>query len=86
MKSVSVGTAFHTGLQGFTRTNKMKGKSGYGQFSLQELEPGKLGAKPDALTRRWDIYPKEGSSDYAAVNPHNLCPIFTDDQILLTSE
>ena len=33
--------------------------------------PGKLGTKPDALTRQWDIYPKEGNSDYATVNPQN---------------
>src|SRR5882724_4935165 len=33
--------------------------------------PGKLGTKPDALTRRWDIYLKEGNSDYASVNPQN---------------
>src|ERR1700742_1411259 len=26
------------------------------------FRPGKLGEKPDALTRRWDIYPKEGDS------------------------
>src|ERR1700723_1275542 len=32
------------------------------------FRPGKHGAKPDALTRRWDIYPKEGDSDYTRVN------------------
>ena len=31
--------------------------------------------------RRWDIYPKEGGSDYASVNPHNLCPIFMQEQL-----
>lgn len=57
------------------------------QFNLSiRFRPGKLGAKPDALTRRWDVYPKEGSSDYAAVNPHNLRPIFANDQIMLTNE
>ena len=34
--------------------------------------PGCLGTKPDSLTRRWDIYPKGGDSDYAAINPHNF--------------
>jgi hypothetical protein len=24
-----------------------------------QFRPGKLGGKPDALTRRWDVYPKE---------------------------
>ena len=28
------------------------------------FHPGKLGAKPDALTRQWDVYPKEGDSGY----------------------
>ena len=31
------------------------------QFNLViRFRPGKLSAKPDALTRRWDVYPKEG--------------------------
>ena len=45
------------------------------------FRPRKLGTKPDALTRRWDVYPKEGSSDYASINPQNLWPIFTDEQL-----
>jgi hypothetical protein len=36
------------------------------------FRPGKLGAKPDALTRRWDIYRKGGNSDFATVNLTNL--------------
>jgi len=43
--------------------------------------PGCLGTKPNALTRRWDIYPKGGDNGYASVNPHNLCPVFTHEQI-----
>ena len=43
--------------------------------------PGKLGGKPDALTRRWDVYPKEGVNNYAAVNVHNYHPIFTEEQL-----
>jgi RNase H-like domain found in reverse transcriptase len=40
------------------------------QFNLViRFCPGCLGAKPDALTRQWDVYPKGGSSDYASVNP-----------------
>ena len=37
--------------------------------------------KPDALTCRWDVNPKEGSSGYASVNPHNFHPVFTSEQI-----
>jgi hypothetical protein len=43
--------------------------------------PGKLGGKPDALTRRWDVYPKEGDSTYAQINPHNFRPVFTQEQL-----
>ena len=45
------------------------------------FRPGCLGAKPDALTRCWDVYPKEGSSGYTSVNPHNFRPVFTSEQI-----
>jgi len=45
------------------------------------FHPGKLGAKPDSLTRRWDVYPKEGDKDCAQVNPHNFCPVFTSEQL-----
>ena len=31
--------------------------------------------------RQWDVYPKEGGSDYASVNLHNLCPIFSQEQL-----
>ena len=43
--------------------------------------PGKLGTKPDTLTRRWDVYPKEGDSDYAKINLQNLRPVFTQEQL-----
>jgi len=45
------------------------------------FRPGKLGAKPDALTRRWDVYTKEGDKDYALANPHNFRPVFTQEQL-----
>ena len=52
------------------------------QFNLViRFCPGKLGTKLDALTRRWDIYPKEGERSYAAVNPHNFRPVFTNKQL-----
>ena len=37
--------------------------------------------KPDALTRRWDVYLKEGGNTYETVNPQNLRPIFTSTQL-----
>ena len=45
------------------------------------FRPGRLGEKPDSLTRRWDVYPKEGDSGYAHVNPHNFKPVFTQEQL-----
>lgn len=41
----------------------------------------KLGEKPDSITRQWDVYPKEGDSDYAQVNPQNFRPIVTNEQL-----
>ena len=37
--------------------------------------------KPYALTRRWDVYLKEGGNTYETVNPQNLRPIFTSTQL-----
>ena len=52
------------------------------QFNLVvRFRPGKLGTKPDSLTRRWDVYPKEGDKGYASANPHNLRPAFTTEQL-----
>ena len=48
------------------------------------FRPTKLGTKPNVLTCRWDIYPKEGSSDYISINQQNLWPIFTDEQLALS--
>ena len=44
------------------------------------FRPGRLGTKPDALTRRPDLYLKEGKS-YGEVNPHNFKPIFSSEQL-----
>ena len=43
--------------------------------------PTKLSANPDTLTRWWDVYLKEGDSDYSTINPQNLHPIFTTQQL-----
>jgi hypothetical protein len=52
------------------------------QFNMiVRFRPRKLGAKPDALTRCWDIYPKDGDKDYARINPHNFRPVFTQEQL-----
>ena len=46
------------------------------------FRPGRLGGKPDALTRRYDVYLKRGDSGYASVNPQNLRPVFTQEQLI----
>jgi hypothetical protein len=52
------------------------------QFNLViRFRPGRLGTKPDSLTRRWDVYPKGGNSDYAVINLNNLRPVFTQNQL-----
>ena len=52
------------------------------QFNMViRFHPGKLGAKPDSLTRRWNVYPKEGDKDYTHVNPHNFRPVFMQEQL-----
>ena len=38
---------------------------------------GRLGTKPDALTRHPDLYLKEGGKDFSKVNPLNFKPIFS---------
>jgi len=55
------------------------------QFNMIiRFHPGKLGAKPDSLTRCWDVYLKEGDKDYTQVNPHNFRPVFTSEQLALS--
>ena len=52
------------------------------QFNLViRFRPGHLSTKLDALTRRWDIYPKGGNTGYTTVNSHNFKPIFTQEQL-----
>jgi len=50
-------------------------------FSIR-FHPGKLGAKPDALTHHSDMYPKGGEADYSSVNPQNYHSVFTKEQLI----
>jgi len=48
------------------------------QFNLSiSFQPGRLGKKPDALTRRWDVYGEESSRE-----PPDQRPVFTQNQLL----
>ena len=52
------------------------------QFNLViRFRPSKLSTKPDVLTRRWDVYPKEGDRGFTCINPQNLRPVFTTEQL-----
>jgi hypothetical protein len=48
------------------------------------FRPSKLGEKPDTLTRRADYYLKKGDRDFDLVNPQNLQPIFTQEQLAMS--
>ena len=45
------------------------------------FRPGKLGEKPDSLTRRSDYYLKGGDRDFTLANPQNCRPIFSQEQL-----
>jgi hypothetical protein len=45
------------------------------------FRPGRLGTKPDALTRRSDLYPKGEGKPYGTVNPQNCHPVFSSTQL-----
>jgi hypothetical protein len=45
------------------------------------FRPGKLGEKPNSLTRRADYYLKGGDRDFILANPQNLCPVFTQEHL-----
>jgi hypothetical protein len=75
----------HKNLEYFTTTKLLtRHQARWSEFLSQfnmiiRFRPRKLGAKPDALTRRWDIYHKGVNSDFALANPSTLhsptCPI-----------
>ena len=77
----------HKNLKYFTTTKILTCRQAHwseylSQFNMViRFRPGKLGAKPDALTRRWDVYRKGGNSDFALANPSNFHPIFTQEQL-----
>jgi len=77
----------HKNLEYFSTTKVLTQRQAWwseylSQFNLVIMFcPGRLGTKLDALTRRWDVYPKGGNTGYATVNPHNFKSIFTQEQL-----
>jgi hypothetical protein len=45
------------------------------------FRPGCLGTRPDALTRRPNLYPKGEGKPYGTVNPQNCRPVFPSTQL-----
>ena len=77
----------HKNLEYFSTTKLLTHRQAYwskyfAQFNLViRFQPGKLGAKPDALTRQRDVYLKEGDNTYGTVNLQNCRPVFTKKQL-----
>jgi len=77
----------HKNLEYFSTTKVLTRRQAWWSEYLSQFNlvirfcPGRLSTKPDALTRRWDVYPKGGNTGYATVNPHNFKPIFTQEQL-----
>ena len=83
---VDVGTD-HKNLEYFASTKLLTWRQAHWSEFLSQFNmvvrfcPGKLSMKLDALTRCWDVYPKEGEKDYAHINPDNFQPVFTQEQL-----
>jgi len=77
----------HKNLEYFTTTKQLTRRqvrwSEYlpGFNYLIRYHAGRLGTKPDALTRREDVYP-HGENAYALANPHNFQSMFKAGQLL----
>ena len=71
----------HNNLQYFTTTKQLSRRQARWSERLANFDfiityrPGRLGAKPDAITRRSDVYPKkEFQKDFNAINNWILIP------------
>src|SRR5258707_5270812 len=74
----------HKNLEYFTSSKKLlchqaRWAKFLGQFNMKVwFRPGRLGSKPDALTRRWDVYTEGDNPEPTATNIH---PVFTIEQL-----
>ena len=70
----------HNNLQYFTTTKQLSRRQARWSERLANFDfiityrPGRLGAKPDAITKRSDVYPKEFQKDFNAINNRILIP------------
>src|SRR5260370_21077690 len=74
----------HKNLEYFMTTKKLTQRQVHWSEYLScfntriRFQPGRLGVKPDALTRRWDIYLGDGKMDNSMTN---MKPVFSTDQL-----
>src|SRR5260370_30217053 len=77
----------HKNLESFTMTKNLTQRhihqSEYiSHFNTRiRFQPGRLGAKPDTLTRRWDVYLGDGKTSNSTANTQ---PFFLTDQLTTT--
>ena len=77
----------HNNLQYFTTTKQLSRRQARWSEYLSSFNfvikyrPGRLGTKPDALTRRPDVYPKGEDGAIAHSEPHNNHSFFNPSQI-----
>jgi hypothetical protein len=78
----------HNNLQYFTTSKQLsQWQARWSEFLSSfdfviKYRPGRLGTKPDTLTRRSDVYPKGEDRAYAQANPQNFQPLFNPRQVL----
>src|SRR5258707_1274842 len=74
----------HKNLEYFTSSKKLSRHQArwaefLGQFNMKvQFRPGRLGSKPDVLTRRWDVYMEGDNPEPTATN---VRPVFTIEQL-----
>src|SRR5260221_8754700 len=70
----------HKNLEYFMTSKKLScWQARWAQFNMRvHFRPGRLGSKPDALTRRWDLYTDGDGQEPAATN---MCPIFDSEHL-----
>src|SRR5467141_1193593 len=77
----------HKNLEYFATTKKLMHHQVQWSEYLSGFNPliryraGRLGTKPDVLTRREDVYPR-GENTYALANPHKFQSMFKAGQLL----
>ena len=76
----------HKNLEYFSTTKVLTWRQAWWSKYLSQFNlvirfcPSCLSTKLDALTRQWNIYPKERNTNYATVNPYNFKSIFIQEQ------